>query len=167
VFGFAFALSHSRDFAEDVTQSTFVEVWKSLPSYGGRSTMRTWIHRIAYRQYLRKREGRAEEPIEHVDPGTVSHETGVVDAAWLHAAVESLPHDLRETFVLFYVQELSGAEVGEILGVPRGTVLSRLHSARDRLRRLLTVPNEGEPRADLNGPTEPGVTSYEMRKASI
>ncbi len=167
VYGFLFALTHCRETAEELTQTTFVETWKNLRSFQGRSSLRTWVHRIAYRQYAKWLDSKPRLSAEITESATPGHELSVVDALWLHAAIDTLPRELRETFVLFYVQELSIKEVADVLAIPRGTVLSRLHTARERLRKQLSAPGEQPADPISIESNDPGGSIYEMRKASI
>lgn len=124
--------------AEDLTQQTFLQAWEKLSSFKGESSLATWLHSIAYHEYthwLRSRREHAplEEAIEIPDERT-AHE---LEAVLLRCALMKLSTEHREAFILYHVQGLSVQEIAAMLGVPAGTVKSRLFFARHRLQELL------------------------------
>jgi RNA polymerase sigma-70 factor, ECF subfamily len=145
--------------AQDLTQETFLRALDAFDSFRPGTNCRAWLLRIAYNEFCsqyRRRRRRAEMPLPddlgdeppapradnaiHGDPeGTVLR---MLDAEALHRALARLPEDFRITVTLVDIHGLSCAEAAEVTGVPRGTVLSRLHRARVRLRRHL-VPTTG------------------------
>ena len=139
-------LTGAMDEAEEIAQESFVRAWQRLDTYGARSSFKTWIHRIAYREFLAYRErARAFEPLDEAShAGRGDFSDGLLDALSVERAVLTLPVDLRVAFLLVHVQGLSAREVGDVLGIPRGTVLSRTFAARERLARLLD-PTGGTP----------------------
>ncbi len=131
-------LTDNREAAEDLTQQTFVRAWSGLPNFRGDCTLSTWLHQIAYREYVRwLKEKREHIPLDTVEDMQSSEVDSTPDSLALSAALDKLPRDLRDTFLLHYLQELNVAEVARTLGVPEGTVKSRLYTARRRLRDLL------------------------------
>lgn len=167
VYRYMLALCRNTTIAEDLTQATFAACWKSLSSYEGKALLRTWIHRIAHRQYLRWLDGRETTTELDDQKALPGFESTVVESVWIQAAIERLEPELRETLVLFYLHEMPCKEIAEVLMIPRGTVLSRLHTARQRLRAFLTASSlqDGDI-ADLPTNSSPGATNYEMSKAS-
>lgn len=134
-------LTGSPDTARDLTQQTFVKAWQALPGFKFEASLQTWLHRIAYHEYTHwLRDRRDHAPIEaayHIadtSANPVVNDWGIV---LLPDALARLSEELRDTFLLFYVQELSIKEVADVLNVPRGTVKSRLFTARQQLRGLL------------------------------
>lgn len=136
---------------EDCVQEVFVDVIRGLPTFSGRSRLSTWIYRIAVRrawkclaERRRHAVGRDHDPelVERaVDPNAVVAEQ--VDAAVLarrfQLALEHLDVDQRTVLALTVVDGFGPPEIGEVLGIPVGTVHSRLHRARARLRELLGI----------------------------
>ena len=131
---------------------------QSIARYEGRATLSTWVHRVAYFRYTHwLREQRRDRhwhvsldrAADCVDPATNSQ----WESLYLREALAQLSEDHRDTFVLHYVQQLSVPEVAEVLGVPPGTVQSRLFHARRRLRDLLrdgtssSQPGDSDPKA--------------------
>lgn len=141
-----FLLCGSRETAADLTQETFVEAWRALPTFKGRSALRTWLHTIAvrvWRRFLAKQPPVPARP-EVLDTlpdrsAATPHQAAehVLRAQTLACAVLRLPPAQREVLVLCYRQQLSHAEAACALGVPVGTVKSRLHDGLKHLRRLL------------------------------
>ena len=136
-------LCATDDAAQELTQETFVEALQSIARFEGRASLSTWIHRVAYYRYThwlreRRRELMWRAPMEaadsHPDPSVAAH----WESLCLREALAQLSEDHRDTFMLHYVQQLSVPEVAEVLGIPAGTVQSRLFHARRRLRTLLS-----------------------------
>lgn len=131
-------LTRNAQAAEDLTQQTFLKAWQGLPGYKGEANLVTWLHRIAYHEYthwLRAKRPHVplDEAIELMDPRAFEG----LETLSLARALAQLSAELRETFLLFYLQELSVNEVSAILDVAPGTIKSRLFTARQRLRELL------------------------------
>ena len=122
--------------AEDVLQEVFLAVHRALPHFRGEAKLSTWIYRIAVRASLEHRaRRRTTEALDPELPGP-SEEAGLVArdrARRLLLAMERLSVEHRTVLSLFAVEELSHQEIAEILGVPEGTVWSRLNAARKQL----------------------------------
>lgn len=151
LFRFLRQLTRQREAAEDLTQQTFVRAIKGLERFEGTCSMRTWLHRIAYREYLRwrKRE-RLLAPLAPWMRTTRKDIESVDDADRLMRALDQLPSALREAFLMFEVQDLQVEEIADITHCPIGTVKSRLHHARVKLREALQ-PNLNEVCYELPG----------------
>jgi RNA polymerase sigma-70 factor, ECF subfamily len=135
---FAYSRLNSRDEAEDAVQETMIAVWERAASYQGASSPSTWLFGICRNKVgdvLRKRRpaGGQPEPL-----GAGANEE--VAAFW--EAFGKLGDEQRELILLVFHYGFAQQEVAEILGVPVGTVKSRVHTARRRLQALLS---EGEP----------------------
>lgn len=148
------AVSIVRDpvLAEDLAQTTFVKVWQALPKFDGRAAISTWLYTIARNTCLtaitRERrmvplEDFAEVADDDGDPmvfGTsqASAETSGQAAAEYDVAklLEQLPEPYRRVVVLFYLEDRSCEEVGDLLSMPTGTVKALLHRGRKRLAAL-------------------------------
>lgn len=133
-------LVRSRADAEDATQETFVALWRALPSFRGDSALGTFIHRIAVRTAIKQRERSVRHSALRVAPPPPADGDALEsrqEEARLWAAVEQLTLEQRTVLALFAVDGLGHREIAAILGVPEGTVWSRLHTARKRLAALL------------------------------
>jgi RNA polymerase sigma factor (sigma-70 family) len=143
VYRFLLRLCRDSGLAEDMTQETFLAVWQGIGSYQGRSKFKTWVFGIAYHRHLRQRDKRTVETVELVewDRSDQSDLSTVVAEAEEHAlvrrAVYGLPDPYREAVCLVHLDGLTYREVAEVLGIPIGTVKSRMNGAFKLLREKL------------------------------
>lgn len=128
--------------ASDVTQQTFLKVFRTIQQFSGSSRFETWLHRVTVNECLQfaRSQSRRPEVALDVDPAAVRSETEAAaqSAELLQTALARLEPDLRAVFVLREIEELSYADLAEALDVSAGTVASRLNRARTQLRELLT-----------------------------
>jgi RNA polymerase sigma-70 factor (ECF subfamily) len=151
IFAYLLRLTPDQHLAEDLLQETFVAVWKSAASFGGRSSVKTWLLGVAHRQahnILRRRsEPLADEAeLERLAARDPEPEDAALARATheeLLAAIAGLSLAHRETLALAFGQELSAAEIAEALAIPIGTVRSRLRDAKRLLRAALSAEREG------------------------
>jgi RNA polymerase sigma-70 factor, ECF subfamily len=151
-----YLLCGDAELARDLTQETFVEAWKSLAGFEGRSALSTWLYTIAARVWRRRGKVAAEvaarlsgTPLDEMADFLPDAAPDLADAlsgkelrVTVRNAVDRLPAVYREAVVLFYAQGMTHTEVADVLGVPVGTVKSRLHEGVRRLQRLLTPLRE-------------------------
>jgi len=162
VYRLAFRLSGNRADAEDLTQETFVRVFRSLAQYSP-GTFEGWLHRITTNLFLdmvRRRQrirfdtlpDDAHDRLAGADPGPEQtyHEMHLDPE--IEAALDALPPDFRVAVVLCDLEQLSYEEIAATLGIKVGTVRSRIHRGRVMLREALAH------RAPGMRPVEPGVT---------
>lgn len=132
--------------AEDIGQETFIRFYRSLKNFRGESSIKTYLTRIAINLSLneikrrkRKRLLYTRKPLEEfhdiADPKTRTEEG--IDPEIVQRAVQNLDDDFRAVVVLRLIDGYSTAETAEILGIPLGTVLSRLARAQKKLREAL------------------------------
>jgi RNA polymerase sigma-70 factor, ECF subfamily len=149
--GLVFRLIPDRDRAEDVLQDAYLKAFRALPRFRGESSLATWLYRIAYNACLderrRTRAESRESPIsfeDAPDPRTGGPDVAeaVVGQSAFVVALMSLPLEERAAVLLVDGGGLSYAAAAHALGVPVGTVASRLNRARPALRRVLE--SEGE-----------------------
>jgi RNA polymerase sigma-70 factor, ECF subfamily len=139
-----------RALAEEIFQDTMLAVWRSAGSFRGECRVRTWVIAIARRQArdrLRRRQFRlvsdtelVERPSASPGPEAVALERAAVTE--VAEAITSLGRTHREVLGLVFGADLSLAEAAEVLGVPVGTVKSRLTAARSALVRELKHKEE-------------------------
>jgi RNA polymerase sigma-70 factor, ECF subfamily len=135
VHRFLARLTRSREDAGDLTQQTFLKVREGLPTFRFECPLRCWVYRIAYREYQHWLRSRRSE-VELLDRCDRAQELSE-DAILLSAALDKLPTSMSEAFWLREVEGLSVLEVAQVLGVPEGTVKSRCHIAKAKLRAAL------------------------------
>lgn len=139
IFRFLRNLTGSKEDAEDLTQQTFLRAWEALPSFRGDSSLSTWLHSIAYREYTHWLRSRREfVPLDEIVDMPDEQANQNLEAVLLRWAIYRLAPEHREVFVLYYVQGFSVNEIAKIIGVPAGTVKSRLFFARQKLKELLS-----------------------------
>ena len=138
--------------AADVTQDALVLAWRHLKHVHEPRAWRAWVYRVATREAfrrLKKRAGRAER-IDQVEPEIVAAlEATPPDAeelARLVQEIDRLSPNTRAVVVLHYCEGLSIRQVGAVLGLPAGTIKSRLAAGLARLRERLTADTPREPR---------------------
>lgn len=153
VYRAARAILKEGDEAEDVMQDAYIRAFEHLDEFEGRAPFSSWLTRIAVHEALaRVRRGRRFAPLdsrpeERLMPAqtTTSPEAQASDGemrAALERAIGELPDEFRAVFVLRAVEEMSGAETAECLGIPEETVKTRLHRARGRLQETLLAAFE-------------------------
>jgi RNA polymerase sigma-70 factor (ECF subfamily) len=145
---------NNRDDAMDIVQDTFLKAYQKLKTFDSASGFYTWLYRVAINtsiDHLRKKRARGVESLDDDKYAQVGFEPVSTDpsvdpervairseqAAMLRKAVSALSHKLRAVAVLHDVEGLSQEEVAQILGIPTGTVKSRVSRARSELRYAL------------------------------
>jgi RNA polymerase sigma-70 factor (ECF subfamily) len=152
-FRLAFSVLRDQEEALDVSQEAFVKAFRSLPKFKGDSAFYTWLFRITMNLALDRRRqritrarsmGGEDVPPEEWERTAVAGDASPDDEAVgaerrsrIQAALESLPEHHRSIIILGDIQGLSYREIAEVLAIPMGTVMSRLHNARKRLREAL------------------------------
>ncbi|GGO12923.1 RNA polymerase sigma factor [Microbispora rosea subsp. aerata] len=149
LLAYAEGLLGEREPAEEALQETFIAVWRGADAFEGRSQVRTWLFGVCRRQALKRMRGHERpRPIDDVvdlpspEPGPQAVALARADAAAVAAALRTLAPLHREVLDLAFAAGMSHAEIAEVLGVPPGTVKSRLFNARAALARALPVEVE-------------------------
>ena len=155
MFRLALSLASTRSDAEDICQETFTAAFKSLKSFDGRASVKTWLTRILMRRAAKiwnkqkndrrtlslhqsaDANGDFESASSHV-PSVASTASAVDQRLDLMEVIRTLAPEFRDTVILREVEGLSYQEIADALNVPRGTVESRLYRARAELRKKLS-----------------------------
>lgn len=157
-YNYAYRLTGNEADARDLTQEAFLRVFRAWRSFQPGTSFLSWIYRIVtnlHRDQLRKRKGvflqelpddnvaheLPKETLRH-DPITAIHEQQLTSA--VESALRQLTPDQRAVVILADVEERSYQEVADILACSIGTVRSRLHRARQQLRKLIPLQREQE-----------------------
>jgi len=152
VFGFAARLTPRLEIAEEVVDDTMLTVWRKAGNFAGRSKPSTWIFGIAYRKALKasrrfpddKMAGNVSETELRQTDGLES----IVVRQQIAQALGRLPREQRAVVELTYLRGYTYTEIADIAGCPVGTVKTRMRSAREKLRVLLTTREEQMKEAD-------------------
>jgi len=148
IYRVTYALTRNHADADDMSQETFIRAFRAIRRFDERYQFYTWIRKIAVNlcfnhlkrsrrvpmQSLPMADGEAES-VDIVDPKAGAEGSGL--RRDLDAALTRLPPDQRAIFMLRVDEELSYNEIAEALGIPVGTVMSRLNRAREKLRLFL------------------------------
>jgi len=147
-YGLALRIVRDQTLAEDAVQDAFLAAWRTAVSFDpGRGKASTWLLTLVHRRavdVVRREERRRTEALdaEPLAGGESTDETAEVreERRRVQAALAQLPPDQRQALELAYYGGLSQSELAERLGVPLGTVKSRMFAALARLRDLLAEP---------------------------
>jgi RNA polymerase sigma-70 factor (ECF subfamily) len=149
IWNYAFVLTNKYDVADDIAQDTFINAFLSIDGFRGHSTVKTWLLKICRNQvinYKRSAFFRRMIPVAHVITSADSasaestfFDNAMVDAVWKHLL--ALPSKYREVLVLEIRYSFSYAEMADFLGITEGTVKSRLHRARTKMRKKIEEEN--------------------------
>jgi len=147
LYNFAHWLTRDRNDAEDLVQETYVKALRGFPSFRPGTNFRAWMYRILRNTFLTSRSGlkqmvslddensAVQEPAAPGDPESLLFARADEDE--LRRALEQLPVAHREIILLCDVEEMSYKQISELVGIPIGTVMSRLSRARQAMRSLL------------------------------
>ncbi len=139
------AFTKSQDLAEDLTQKTFIRVWKKIETFRGDSSLFTWIYRIAInlaKNEFSSKQAKNQGITDNIDDtydlesSVSSPESHAIEAESMQAVMDfiaSLPTDLREAISLREFDGKSYEEIAQITGSPIGTVRSRIFRAREEI----------------------------------
>jgi RNA polymerase sigma-70 factor (ECF subfamily) len=171
VFNVAYKFVGKHDEAEDLTQDIFLKIFKALKTFDRRANFQTWIISISrnlcidhYRSVRKERQTIARD-VDSNDLQPATPERGPYAQAehqdlraQLRQALETLPVTLRTAVVLRDLQELSYQEIADRLGLPEGTVKSRINRGRIELAHQLRRLQENQPvKARKRGAVRPGL----------
>jgi RNA polymerase sigma-70 factor (ECF subfamily) len=171
VFNVAYKFVGKHDEAEDLTQDIFLKIFKALKTFDRRANFQTWIISISrnlcidhYRSVRKERQTIARD-VDSNDLQPATPERGPYAQAehqdlraQLRQALETLPITLRTAVVLRDLQELSYQEIADRLGLPEGTVKSRINRGRIELAHQLRRLQENQPvKARKRGAVRPGL----------
>ena len=159
VYSVALRMVRRAEDAEDVTQETFVRMFRALDRYDPARPMRAWLLTIASRlaiDHLRRRSGR-ELPLVQREPGSAEGEYEIEipdegpspervaieheEEQQANRLIQSLPAHYRIVVIMRHLQDLSYEEIAEALQLPLGTVKARIHRAREIMKQRLGGPS--------------------------
>ena len=158
LFSTALRMTRSRSDAEDLVQETYVKGWRSFHTFQEGTNLRAWLFRIMTNTYInkynaQKRKG-TEVELDDIEELFLYKRLGSIDQSQLSSsaedqmlelftddevknALEELPEDFRMPVLLSDVDGFSYKEISEMLEIPIGTVMSRLHRGRKAMQKML------------------------------
>jgi RNA polymerase sigma-70 factor (ECF subfamily) len=164
VFHISYKFTGKHDEAEDLTQEIFLKIFRSLEKFNQDADFSTWLSSVArnycidhYRARKREREVLVEDLVAFdLAPASSGNPHRLLEdrdrRSFLRKGLELLPEKLREAVVLRDLQGLSYQEMADRLGLPEGTVKSRINRGREELARLLLRAQQPGRRAALGRP---------------
>jgi RNA polymerase sigma-70 factor (ECF subfamily) len=142
--------------ADDLHQEVWLEVFRGLARLNDPYAFAAWVYRVARRRALRElRKVRPPpRPLDGVDPPARGDGDDFTadDARAVHAALDRLAAEHREVLLLRYVEGLSYDDIARVVGLPLGTVRSRIHYAKRALRGALGRPERHDREGHVRGP---------------
>lgn len=166
LYRYAYGLTGSSARAEDLLQDTFAEAWSSIAGLRETEKVRAWLFQIMrYRFSRTQRQGRSPRKTvalpEEMEQLPMTEARSPLDEMALRESLDNslmkLSPEIRRTFLMVFLEELTCRETAAVLGVPIGTVLSRLDAARRSLRNAISV---------AEGRVESGKTIKPQRNAA-
>jgi len=158
LFSTALRMTRNRSDAEDLVQETYIKGWRSFHTFQEGTNLRAWLFRIMTNTYInkynaQKRKG-TEVELDDIEELFLYKRLGSIDQSQLSSsaedqmlelftddevkkALESLPEDFRIPVLLSDVDGFSYKEISEMLEIPMGTVMSRLHRGRKAMQKML------------------------------
>ena len=146
VFQIAYSILGNSADAEDVAQEAFLRAYQKFDSLREAEKFRAWVNRIVFRLALNRRRShqrrlardsawQSTERVTMIDGVKQAEQQVMLDR--LRREIERLPEKLRSVLQLSLVEEMDAADVGAVLGIPTGTVRSRVHTARKLLLEVM------------------------------
>ena len=138
---YARALAGDRVAADDLVQDTLERAWSKLHLYRRGTDLRAWLFTVMHNVYVNQlRASRPTAPLDDEMPELAqpARETDTLVLRDVDSAIRRLPPDQREVLLLVALEEMSYGEAAGTLGIPIGTVMSRLARAREKLRAMLS-----------------------------
>lgn len=146
LYNFARWLAQDASEAEDLVQETYAKALRGFSSFQAGTNFKAWIFRILRNSFLTSRTGLKtkvaleDDAVESIASAAPTPEEVLVEQAdreIVQDALTELPLPYREILLLCEVEEMSYEEIAQVLAIPTGTVMSRLHRARKALRKCL------------------------------
>ncbi len=139
LFRVALRVVRNHEKAEDLVQETFLQAWKSFHRFEPGTNLRAWLYKIMFNlHYTSLRRHKLElVQVEETIFDTLAYDPPTpqfVTEEEVLGALEKLPRDFKIPVILADIEELSYLEIAEVMNIPKGTVMSRLHRGRKLLR---------------------------------
>jgi len=138
LYRYAFMLSRNAAMAEDLVQETFLRAWRFLDGLRDDRKAKSWLMTTLRREFARQFERYRPNFVDDLDLDQFTGAPGIdPEILALRKAIAALPHKYREALALQVTGGYTGAEIAEMIDLPRATVNTRLFRARQKLRKAL------------------------------
>jgi RNA polymerase sigma-70 factor (ECF subfamily) len=139
---YARALTGDQTAADDLVQDTLERAWTRILLWRPDSNIRAWLFTIMHNIYVNQIKAAARARPQAVTPAAVERMVSPAQENWLELrdlsnALQRLPYEQREVLLLVGLEQLSYEEAAKVLGIPIGTVMSRLSRGREQLRLIM------------------------------
>lgn len=147
LYKFAFGLAGNESDAADLTQDTYRVLLIKGDAIRDARKVKSWLFTTLYRQFLGRRRHATRFPETHIEsadwelPTITPQHADALDGSLVVAALQQLEEKYRAPLAMFYLEELSYKEMAEVLGLPIGTIMSRMSRGKEILRRRLQAPS--------------------------
>ena len=147
LYNLALRMTQHKQDAEDLTQEAVLRAYRFLTKFEEGTNFKAWIMAILRNVFINEYRRKTKEPqkieFEKVEDFiTIPEISGVQEEIFtenIKSSIDKLPEELRTTIILFYAEGFSYKEIAKIMDVPVGTVMSRLYTARQALKRQLSA----------------------------
>lgn len=142
LYSFLLRTSKQKELSEDLTQETFIKAWNSIEQFRGDCRFSTWLIGIGYTKYLDVRKQKRLQFDDFIEADITNKEEKLSNNTDLKMvkiteAVSKLTDVSQEIILLHYQENLTYSEIATILGLPKGTVKSRVNTALTKIRNLV------------------------------
>ncbi|HUH00068.1 MAG TPA: sigma-70 family RNA polymerase sigma factor [Gammaproteobacteria bacterium] len=145
LFRYALWLSRDATAAEDIVQESLLRAWRGFDGLQDEAKARQWLVTIVRREFLRFRERQREESVDPAMLEEIAEDGADPLVQELRVAIFALEENYREPLALQVLMGHTTDEIAAILGLTQGAVLTRLHRARDKLKRALVEDGTLDP----------------------
>jgi RNA polymerase sigma-70 factor (ECF subfamily) len=146
---YARALTHNQEAADDLVQDSLERAWRKLDRWEAGSDLRAWLFTLMHNVHVNNLRRRRPETVPMTQSDYPAPGQGEADRAMrlrdLEAGLAQLAPDQREVLLLVCLEDMTYEQVAGVLGIPIGTVMSRLHRGRERLRRWMAGEHGEKP----------------------
>jgi RNA polymerase sigma-70 factor, ECF subfamily len=149
VYSIALGMTGNEADAEDLTQESFISVFRGISSFRGEASFTTWLYRLVVNEVKMHFRYRSSRPEDQTSDGempepemVIAHHAAsvqMIDRLMIEKAMRSLPPGYRAAFILHDLEGYKHRESAQLLGYTDGTSKSQLHKARIRLREVLSI----------------------------
>lgn len=176
VYRLAYRLCGDRENADDLTQETMYHAWRSIESLKDLNSARPWLLSILHNRFKQGLRAQRRQIITKVDPEQLDQAADPMatdlfvklsNQELLQKSLDALDERYKEPFLLVFMQDMTCSEVSQLLDLPLGTVLSRIHRARLSLRQSMQrLDPSSEPSQDPRMADPTGGSEYLQHKVS-